>query len=74
MVDTSTTPSKGYMELVPDRTAATLTSIISAHIAPGTEVWSDQWSSYRSLASLPGITAHYTVNHSVQFITGIILA
>jgi len=71
MVDTSTSPSVGYMELVQDRTAATLTSIISAHVAPGTEIWSDQWSSYRRVASLPGITAHHTVNHSVQFVTGI---
>jgi len=70
MVDTSTSPSVGYMELVQDRTAATLTSIISAHVAPGTEIWSDQWSSYRRVASLPGITAHHTVNHSVQFVTG----
>ena len=42
MVDTSAWPAIGYMELVQDRTAATLMSIISAHIAPGTEIWSDQ--------------------------------
>lgn len=71
MVDTSTRPAKGYMELVPDRTAATLLPIISAHVAPGTEVWSDQWASYNNVAALPGVVGHQTVNHSVQFITGI---
>lgn len=70
MVDTSTSPAKGYMELVPDRRAATLLPIIAAHIAPGTEVWSDQWASYNNVANLPGIVGHQTVNHSVQFITG----
>ena len=70
MVDTSTSPAKGYMELVSDRTAATLLPIIAAHVAPGTEVWSDQWASYHNVASLPGVVGHQTVNHSVQFITG----
>jgi len=41
MVDTFSTPALGYMELVQDRTAATI--IIAAHVAPGMEVWSDQW-------------------------------
>ena len=70
MVDTSSRPAIGYMELVQDRTAATLTAIISAHVAPGTEIWSDQWASYHNVGRIPGVTAHHTVNHSVQFITG----
>ena len=70
MVDTSMSPAKGYMELVSDRTSATLLPIIAAHVAPGMEVWSDQWASYHNVASLPGIVGHQTVNHSVQFITG----
>ena len=58
------------MELVPNRTAATLLPIIAAHVAPGTEVWSDQWASYNIVASLPRVVGHRTVNHSVQFVTG----
>ena len=63
------------MRLVQDRTAATLMAIISAHVAPGTEVWSDQWVSYHiaNVGTIPGITAHHTVNHSVQFVTGELL-
>ena len=70
MVDTSTSPAKGYKELVPNRTAATLLPIISAHVAPSMEVWSDQWRSYNNVASFPGVVGHRTVNHSVQFVTG----
>jgi len=72
MVDTSSTPAVGYMELVHDRTAATLIPItmISAHVAPGTEIWSDQWASYHNVGAIPGVTAHHTVNHSIQFVTG----
>jgi len=53
MVDISTGPSV-VLELVQVRTA-TLTSIISAHVTPGTVIWSDQWSSYRDnrVAFLP---------------------
>ena len=70
MIDTSIGPAVGYMRLVQDRTAATLMAIISAHVTPGTEVWSDQWESYHNVGTIPGVTAHHTVNHSVQFVTG----
>ena len=73
MVDTSSRPAVGYMELVSDRTAATLMAIISAHFAAGTENWSDQWASYHNVRTIPGVTAHHTVNHSVQFVTGKLL-
>ena len=56
------------MELVSDRTVVTLTSIITARIAPGTEIWSDQWASYHNVGTIPGVTAHRIVNHSVQFV------
>ena len=71
MVDTPASPAKEYMKLGSDRTAATgtLLPIIAAHIAPGTEVWSDQWASYNNVASLSGVVGHQTVNHSVQFVT-----
>ena len=68
MVDTSLTPSLGYMQLVPDRTAATLLPIIQAHVAPGTTVQSDEWSAYNAVAGLPAVAAHHTVNHSICFV------
>ena len=61
------------MELVSDRTAATLMSIITAHATSGTEIWSDQWASYHNVGTIPGVTAHHTVNHSVQFVIGKLL-
>ena len=67
MVDVSHEPARGYMEIVPCRDAATLVPIISAHVAPGSEVHSDQWRAYNRVGSLPGIT-HSTVNHSLHFV------
>ena len=43
----------GYMRLLQDRTAATLMLIISAHVAPGMEVWSNQWASYHNVGTIP---------------------
>ena len=41
------------MEIVQRRDAATLLPIINSHIAPGTEVWSDDWRAYNEVAALP---------------------
>ncbi len=68
LVDTSHTPALGYMEIVERRDAQTLLPIIQAHVAPGTEVHSDEWSAYRRVASLPNVGHHSTVNHSVEFV------
>ena len=68
MVDTSFQPALGYMQLVPNRRATTLYPIIQAHVANGTTVYSDEWSAYRQIASLPQIAAHEMVNHSVNFV------
>ena len=68
MVDTSHQPALGYMEVVPQRDAATLLPIIQAHVANGTIVHSDQWAAYRQVASLPSVSTHSTVNHSVTFV------
>lgn len=66
MVDTSVTPSLGYMELVTDRQAATLLPIIQAHVATGTIIHSDEWRAYGRVAALPPVASHGTVHHSVN--------
>ena len=68
MVDTSETPGLGYVEVVPSRDASTLIPIIQAHTAPGTTIHSDQWRAYNSVSTLPNVTAHGVVNHSLHFV------
>ncbi len=46
LVDVSVSPALGYMEIVPNRTAATLLPLIQSRVAPGTIVHSDQWAAY----------------------------
>ena len=67
MVDTSVSPSLGYMEVVPDCTTQTLLPIILNHVHPGTEIWSDQWRAYSQVSTIPGVSGHQTVNHSLHF-------
>ena len=68
MVDTSHQPAISYMEVVPDRTAATLLPNIQRHILSGTIVHSDEWRSYSQVAGLLGVQSHQTANHSVIFV------
>ena len=68
MADTSQTPAVGYMELVPQRDAATLLPIIQQHVLPGTTIWSDQWAAYNNVGTLPGVAGHGVVNHSLHFV------
>ena len=58
--------SKIYLELVDDRSAATLVPIIQAHVRVGSTIWSDKWAAYNSLSEL-GYT-HETVNHIENFV------
>ena len=69
MVDTSQSPVLGFMQIVPDRTAATLLPILQQHVAPGSVVHSDQWASYNQVGNLPNVSAHGTVNHSMEFVS-----
>ena len=68
MVDTSHTPALGYMQVVPSRDAATLLPIIRSHVHPGTIIHSDEWAAYRRVSSIPSVSAHHTVNHSLHFV------
>ena len=68
MVDTSQQSALGFMQIVQRRDAATLLPIIQAHINPGTEIHSDQWAAYGNVETLPGVAAHRTVNHSLEFV------
>ena len=69
MVDTSSTPSLGYMQMVDSRDAATLLPIIQAHTAPGTIINSDEWAAYSRISRDIPHLQHYTVNHSVEFVS-----
>ena len=68
MVDISHDPALGYMEIVQQINAATLLPIINTHVAPGTEVWSDEWSAYHNISCLPNEQSQRTVNHSVNYV------
>ena len=56
------------MQVVPQRTTATLLPIIGAHVAPGTIIHTDEWRSYRQVTSLPNVAAHGTVKHTITFV------
>ena len=74
MVDTSHTPALGYVEVVAQRDAATLLPIIQQHTRPGTEIHSDEWAAYNNVSTLPTVSSHRTVNHSLHFkdpVTGV---
>ena len=68
MVDTSHTPALGYVEVVNRRNATRLLPIIQAHVAPGTAVHFNEWAAYNRVATLPNVTSHSTVNHSITFV------
>ena len=68
MVDAGHVPALGYMEVVDQRDASTLLPIIRDHILPGTTIWSDMWAAYNRVSTLPGVSSHETVNHSIQFV------
>lgn len=51
------------------RNRDTLIPIIQRHVAPHTQIWSDEWRAYRTLAQLPRQNyQHHTVNHSDWFV------
>ena len=67
-VNTSQSPALGYMQIVDTQDAATLLPIINNHVAPGTIIHSDERAAYNLISSLPNVSSHSTVNHSVMFV------
>ncbi len=66
MVDTSTNPGVWVMTIVPNRIRETLIPIIQAHTRPGTIIYSDDFSTYRTVVGqLPNVVQHSIVNHSL---------
>lgn len=63
------TTKLGYIQLVPDRSAATLLPIIARVVAPGSIIHSDMWRAYRRIPALG--FQHQTVNHSIEFVSAI---
>ncbi|KCZ78577.1 hypothetical protein H311_00384 [Anncaliia algerae PRA109] len=67
IVDPSYTLARGYMEIVPDRSAATLLPIIKRIFHTGIIIQSDEWAAhdqiYQKLGFIP-----YSVNHSLYFV------
>ena len=66
IVDTSTCPAIGYMEMVDTRDTETLLSIINSVVEPGSVVHTDEWRAYRGIIRM-GLE-NITVNHSVNFV------
>ena len=55
--------------MVSHRDRATLYPIIQQFCKPGTTIYSDEWSAYRRIvSSVPNITSHSVVNHSINFV------
>jgi len=61
----NTIEKRFFVEVVNDRTAATLHELISRHVAPGSIVHTDLWRGYIGIEEL-GVV-HKTVNHSRYF-------
>ena len=68
LCDTSHTPARGVMRIVPDRSAATLLPIIQQHVRSGTIVHSDEWAAYNHVQHLPSVGQHGVGNHSLHFV------
>jgi len=67
IADTSFTPAKCYMEIVPDRKARTLLPIIRRVCILGTTIQSDGWAAYAGIEQELGFE-HKVVNHKQNFV------
>ena len=60
----------GWVEFVPNRSARALMPLIQAHVAPGSNIWTDAWPAYRRINQL-NVTPPYThgvVVHETNFV------
>ena len=67
IVDCSTKPAMGYMEIVERRDAATLLPIIKKVVREGSVIHSDEWKAYCKIAESENYN-HNTVNHTLHFV------
>lgn len=61
-----TEQSRIFLVPLENRTSATLTDIISRHVAPGSILYTDCWKGYGAITEILGLN-HLTVNHSKHF-------
>ena len=67
IADTSYTPSKCYFSILPDRTAVTLTNIITSVVREGSIIVTDAFSSYQKISDYKNYV-HQTVCHKYSFV------
>ncbi|KAG0442085.1 hypothetical protein DMUE_0554 [Dictyocoela muelleri] len=67
MVDTSTSPGIGYVEIVGARNAETLLPIINRVIMSGSIIHTDEWKAYNDLARNENYT-HLKITHKYNFV------
>ncbi|KAG0440475.1 hypothetical protein DMUE_1721 [Dictyocoela muelleri] len=66
MVDTLTTPAKGYAEVVSSRNSDTLLPIIQRVVADGSNIHTDEWPAYNRHSEL-GYN-QYKITHKYNFV------
>ncbi|KAG0440214.1 hypothetical protein DMUE_1903 [Dictyocoela muelleri] len=67
IVDTTIKPSKGFVQIVEDRSASTLIPIIERVVRSGSIIHTDEWPSYSRLSEANNYS-HGTVCHKYNFI------
>ncbi|KAG0425435.1 hypothetical protein DMUE_6032 [Dictyocoela muelleri] len=67
MVDTSETPSKGYAEIVTERSSRIMLPIIQRVVRPGSVIHTDEWRAYNGLDSHPEYS-HRKITHKYNFV------
>ena len=69
VLSTESTPCRGYFQVVERRDRATLAPIIQQVLLPGSELHTDDFSSYINIqAHAPNVARHRVVNHSQNFV------
>ena len=67
IVDTSFSPSKGYIELLEKRNSETLLPIISRIVRPGSTIVTGEWRAYNDIIK-SGIYVHKRIAHKYHFV------